>query len=201
MTVSLTTVHLRDDERIATHISSLLIPAGTSQTGAVYIQGPPGPSPTGFGQIRYANMSLEPDDVFLPNVRSQVLFSPDPAQTQDFLNPPFADHLFWVNNTVIGRRYGDLIDILVNLLVTTQVSGGRVRIDIDVGSPLGPTGSDTAILFEDAGTPERVTFMLRAQTLGYFMANGAKLFLTSTVPLTTVSEAILIAPISLYDED
>lgn len=157
-------------------------------------QGPPGIS-TGFGQVTYTERELEPSDYFTPGVRAQVIFSP--TSVSDKLNEPFKGHQFWQNNRVRPRAVDDLYDFQVNLIVVSTVAGGMVRLDADTGSTLGPIASDTQTLFNGALDPERVTFRLRAQVLETFRANGCAFFLTSTVPLTTVSETVLINAVTI----
>lgn len=106
--------------------------------------------------------------------------------------------MFWSGNKVVARALGDLYDFQINLIVTAQVAGGQLRMEADTNSPLGPIASDTQTLFNSALAPERVTFRLRAQALATFLANGCRFFLTSTVPITTVSETVLVAPASTY---
>ena len=150
----------------------------------------------GGGQIRYAEMAGSPAVAIPPNTRTLISFTIDPTQTQDFLNPPFEGSVFYDGTTITPRAVGDFMFVLVNLSVTSDVVGGEIKFDIDVGSPQGPTGADTAALFNDAGIPERVTGKLYIQVLSYFMANGAKLYVTSSVPISLVNEAVLIAPLS-----
>ena len=117
---------------------------------------------------------------------------------QNLLNPPFDQHAFLVNNRIMGRAFGDSYDVTVNLLVTAQQDSASLKVDIDVGSPLGPTGSSGQILTQGAGTQERATFPLIIQALSYMMQNGAGIYLTSNVACTIISEAIVIRPVSTY---
>lgn len=157
-------------------------------------RGPAGVS-TGFGQITYTERTLESSDAFVPGVRGQVLF--EPTSVTDALNPPFTGHGFWAANRVVPRAMGDLYDLQINLIVTSQVAGGQLRLDADVGSVIGPIASDSQVLFNGALDPERVTFRARVQVLANFLTNGCALYLTSSVPITTISETILIAPASI----
>lgn len=163
-------------------------------------QGAPGAAGSvgsyGLGQITYTERVLEASDTFEPGVRGQVLF--EPTSVQDYLNPPFDGHAFWVDNRVVARALGDLYDFQVNLIVTAQVAGGEVRLEADVGSALGPVAADTQSLFAAALEPERVTFRLRVQALAGFLANGCAFYLTSSVPITTISETVLVAPASIW---
>ena len=175
-------------------VASVTVAGPQGAPGERGIPGPPGVA-RGVGQITYTNRSLEPDDVFEAGARAQVRFAPD-GPPQDGLNPPFEGHAFWIEDAIVPRAMGDLYDIQTNLIVTVDTAGGYLRLDADVGSSLGPIASDTQVLFEGAGRPERVTFRLRVQVLANFLANGCRIFLTSSVRITTVSETILLAPAS-----
>ena len=165
-------------------------------------QGPAGPQgapsvQTGFGQITYTDRTIGPEDSFAPGVRQRLMFNPNALQTQDLLNPPFKGHAFFVNNTLRARAMGDLYVLVINLLVKADQAGGQIRVDVDSGSPLGPLQSDTASLLEGAGVQERVTINFEIQVLTTFLANGAQFYLTSTRPVTVVSETLLVDPRSI----
>ena len=169
---------------------------------AIAIPGPQGArgpdgAPGRYGQIRWVDTVVDTDDVFAAGIRRQLIFT-SPAQTQDFLAPPFAGKIAWSDNRIIPRPngLGDWLDIIVNLFVVADIAGGRMVADVDVGSQLGPTGSAPYFLMKGAGEPERVTFRIGVQTLAGFLTNGAKVFLTSTVPFTVLSEAVVVLPIS-----
>ena len=168
--------------------------------GATQIQGPPGRDGASFafGQVRYGEATGSAPVIIPANLRTLLTFAIDPSQTNNFLNPPFEGLALFDGTTIRARAMGDLTNILVNLLVTSLVVGGQIKFDIDVGSPLGPTGTDTAGLFAPAGVPERVTGRLTLQTLTYFLANGAKLYITSSVPISLVNEALIIMPASIF---
>ena len=152
----------------------------------------------GFGQIRYTEAAGSAPVPIAPGIRTPLTFVFDPTQTQNALNAPFAGHLAFDGTTITPRALNDAIFILANLSVTAAVAGGAVKVDVDVGSPLGPTGSSTETLFNAAGAPERVTCILYVQTLSYFMANGAKLFITASVPVSLVNESVVLIPQSTH---
>ena len=168
-------------------------PAGAP--GPAGVQGPRGYGP--FGQITYTDRAIGIEDSFAPGVRQRLMFNPNALQTQDLLNPPFKGHAFFVNNTLRARAMGDLYVLVINLLVKADQAGGQIRVDVDSGSPLGPLQSDTASLLEGAGVQERVTINFEIQVLTTFLANGAQFYLTSTRPVTVVSETLLVDPRSI----
>ena len=167
-------------------------------------QGPPGPQgepgeDAGFGQLRVADMHVDPEDYFTAGQRQQLIFTPDPAQTQNFLRDPFTS-VAWTGNRIVPRAngYGDWQDIVVNLLVMPAFAGGSIIADLDVGTGSTSTPVQTAYYgLRGSGTPERATFRLGLQTLDGFQANGARIFLTGTVPFIVQSESIVYLPINI----
>ena len=160
-------------------------------------QGPAGFS-TGFGQVRYAEAAGSAPVALAAFARTELTFVIDPSQTQNSLNPPFTGALAFDGATITPRALNDALFVLTNLLVTAAVAGGAIKFDIDVGSPAGPTGSATESLLNPAGQAERVTGILYVQTLANFMANGARLFLTSSVPISIVNAAVILIPQSIH---
>lgn len=180
--------------------------AGLGPAMLAPFQGPPGPAgergpageDAGFGQLRVADMQIDPEDYFAAGGRQQLIFTPNPAQTQNFLRDPFKG-VTWTGNRIVPRPdgYGDWQDIIVNLLVVPQFAGGSIIADLDVGvgSAAVPVQSGFYGL-RGSGAPERATFRLGTQTLDGFLNNGARVFLTGTVPFVVQSESVVYLPIS-----
>lgn len=160
-------------------------------------QGPAGIQ-TGFGQIVYTHALTGMGDQIAPNTRTQLTFTPDPALTINYLNPPFAGYVLWDNTKVVGRHTGDVLLIQVNLQVTPAVEGGQIFIDLDVGSKVGPIASDSESLGANASIMQRISGKLICQTNANFMANGGKVYITTTVPAMVLRESIFIIPLSTY---
>lgn len=161
------------------------------------LPGPPGPAgeDAGFGQLRVADMHVDPEDYFVANTRQQLIFVADSGQTQNFLRAPFTG-VTWTGNRIVARPdgYGDWQDIIVNLLVKPDFAGGSIIADLDVGT--GQPVQTAYYGLRGSGSPERATFRLGTQTLDGFLANGARVFLTGTVPFVVQSESIVYLPIS-----
>lgn len=159
------------------------------------MQGPKGDGP--FGQITYTDRTVGDEDNFDPFVRQQLIFAPTGLTTQNLLLPPFTDHQFFVNNILRARKLGDVYEMTINLLVRSMQSGGKIRVDIDSGSTLGPLQSSTASLLEPATVQERVSFPLAVQALTTFLANGAQFYLTADRPIQVISETLFLRPTSV----
>lgn len=163
------------------------------------LQGRPG-SPglnTGFGQITYTDRTIGAEDTFDPNVRQRLMFAPSGLTTQNLLLAPFKQHQFFVDNVLRARAMGDVYDMTINLGVRSMQAGGKVRVDIDSGSTLGPLQTSTASLFEGATVVERVTLNFSIQVLSTFLANGALFYLTADRPLQVISETLFLRPTSI----
>ena len=105
----------------------------------------------------------------------------------------------WTGNRIVPRPdgYGDWQDIIVNLLVKPDYAGGSIIADLDVGVGDSAVPVQTAFYgLRGSGSPERATFRLGVQTLSGFLNNGARIFLTGTVPFVVQSESVVYLPIS-----
>ncbi|WP_284244897.1 hypothetical protein [Methylobacterium haplocladii] len=181
-----------------------------SEAERALFQGPPGrdgpqgpPGPIGGGQVGYSRTVREPGDLLAQRTRTPIAFTPDPALSSLYLNPPFAGLTLWDGARVRGRAFADRFKIQVNLLVRSMQANGTILLDVDAGVVPGstpPLATDTADLFKDAGDPdpERVTLVVEFQTLDKVMANGAALFLTSTVPIHILKRSVLVYPESTF---
>lgn len=158
--------------------------------------GTPGVS-TGFGQITYTDRTIGPEDSFDPGVRKQLIFAPSGLTTQNLLLDPFKQHQFFVDNVLRARAFGDLYEITINLAVRSMQADGKIRVDVDSGSSLGPLQTSTALLFEGATVVERVTLNFAIQALATFLANGARFYLTADRPVQVISETLLLRPASI----
>ena len=141
-------------------------------------------------------MRVDPEDAFAAGVRQQLRFVPDPAQTQNFLRPPFTA-VAWIGNRLVARPggYGDWQDIIVNLLVIPAYGGGSIVADLDVGTGTPVQTADYTL--RGSGVAERVSFRMGIQTLNGFLANGCAIYLTGTVPFVIQSEAVVYLPLSM----
>lgn len=175
-----------------------VVPGPVGDQGPRGEPGPRGPKGDGpFGQITYSDRTVGIEDNFDPGVRQRLIFAPSGMTTQDLLLLPFAGHSFFADNVLRARAMGDVYDITINLAVRSMQAGGKVRVDIDSGSPLGPLQTSTAQLFEGATVVERVTLNFSIQVLGTFLANGALFYLTADRPLQVISETLFLRPTSV----
>jgi hypothetical protein len=168
---------------------------GQGEPGPVGPRGPKGDGP--FGQITYTDRTIGAEDNFDPGVRQRLMFAPSGLTTQNKLLRPFDTHTFFVDNVLRARAVDDVYEMTVNLVVRSMQAGGKIRVDIDSGSPLGPLQSSTQSLFEPATVQERVSFPLAIQVLSTFLANGALFYLTADRPIQVISETLFLRPTSI----
>lgn len=182
--------------------------AGLGPAEAALFQGPPGPpGPNyGFGSITYGHLvadpnSTDPTVVGAPIVASvplPIAFTPDAgALSYSHLNPPFAGLTLWDGAKVVGRAFADRFEVQVNLIVRSQRAGGSITLEVSTGTGAIPITSDNKNLIKPAGVSERVTLLVRFETLAGVMANGAQLILTATVNAAIFRESVIVAPLSI----
>lgn len=197
------TARQRPNAAVATQgrpvVASVTVRGQQGAQGETGLQGPPGVS-LGFGDIIYTDRTSGPEDRFEANVRQQVRFSGATTTVMDKLLPPFVGHQFLVNDRLMARALNDVYHIRINLIVTSDAASTRLKLDCDAQSALGPLQADDSTLFQSAGVPERVTFSFAIQVQGNTLANGAAFFLTSTQPVTVLSETLFVIPATVQPE-
>jgi hypothetical protein len=180
-------------------VASVVVRGQQGARGETGLQGPPGVS-LGFGDIIYTDRTSGPEDRFEANVRQQVRFSGATTTVMDKLLPPFVGHQFLVNDRLMARALNDVYHIRINLIVSADAASTRLKMDCDAQSAFGPLQADDSTLFSSAGVPERVTFSFAIQVQGNTLANGAAFYLTSTQPVTVLSETLFIIPATVQPE-
>lgn len=161
------------------------------QTGPA---GPPGPDFTGFGYVQYTAMSDAQPVQLTPGVRTQVVMDVDPTQTTMALKGPFAGFQFWDGQTLRARASGDAYRVRLTLTATAAVAGGSLVFDAAVTGLSATTDTDTESLTYPAGSPQRSGCKLDLYPKSVFVAAGAKIFVTSTVPVSLSSEVLVVSP-------
>ena len=179
-------------------VASVTVRGQQGAQGETGLQGPPGVS-LGFGDI-YTDRTSGPEDRFEANVRQQVRFSGATTTVMDKLLPPFVGHQFLVNDRLMARALNDVYHIRINLIVSADAASTRLKMDCDAQSAFGPLQADDSTLFSSAGVPERVTFSFAIQVQSNTLANGAAFYLTSTQPVTVLSETLFIIPATVQPE-
>ncbi|WP_267361529.1 MULTISPECIES: hypothetical protein [unclassified Methylobacterium] len=185
--------------------------AGLGPGSLAPFQGPPGPpGPAGpnygFGSITYGHLVADPNSTdpavagnpITANVPLPLAFAADPAPlSYAHLNPPFVGLTLWDGTKVMGRAFADRFEVQVNLIVRSQRAGGSITLEVSNGPGAIPITADNKNLIKPAGVSERVTLLVRFETLAGVMANGAQLVLTSTVNAAIFRESVIVAPISI----
>lgn len=154
----------------------------------------PQPAFTGFGYIQYVALTSSPVLNLSPGVRTPLMMQIDPTQTSDTLKGPFAGFAFWDGTTLRARAAGDLYEVRFTLTATSAISGGTLTTDVTINGLTVATDNDSEALSYPAGQPQRVGFKLRLLPKAGFVSGGAKIYLTSTVPVSITSEVLVIDP-------
>lgn len=157
-------------------------------------QGPAGPSFGGFGYIQYVALTSSPVLNLSPGVRTPLSMLIDPAQTSNTLKGPFEGFPFWDGTTLWARSAGDLYEVRFTLTATSAIAGGTLTTDVTINGLTVATDNDSEALSYPAGQPQRVGFKLRLLPKAGFVAGGAKIYLTSTVPVAITSEVLVVDP-------
>ena len=172
-------------------IVRVLTPLPQGPAGA---QGPPGPSFGGFGYIQYLALATAPPLVLAPSVRTPLVMAIDPTQTTDTLKAPFAGFGFWDGSLLHARMVGDVYEVRVTMTATAAVAGGTLVMDATIVGLTVATDIDSESLSYPAGQGQRIGFKLRLLPKAAFVAGGAQIFITSTVPVSITSEVLVVDP-------
>ena len=167
------------------------MPLETEERGP---QGPPGPTFTGFGYVQYVAQAASPVLTLAPGVRTSLAMLIDIAQTSDTLKGAFTGFGFWDGTTLRARAAGDLYEVRFTLTATAAISGGTLTTDVTINGLAVATDNDSEALSSPAGQPQRVGFKLRLLPKAGFVSGGAKIYLTSTVPVSITSEVLVVDP-------
>ncbi len=150
----------------------------------------------GLGYVQYTEKTGQPNVAVDANVRVPIVMVIDPTLTSSTLTTPFDTFTFFDGTTIFARQIGDAYDIRLTLAATAAVAGGSISIDATINGGTQLTDIDTAPLTAPAGTSQKLSFKLKVFPKTTFVANGARLYITSTVLVAINSETLIIEPIS-----
>ena len=177
-------------------VTAALRPEGlaTRERGPQGAPGRDGATFSGFGYQQVTELASEVGATLSPGQRVPLVMTVDSAQGSSTLQGPFAGFNFFDGVTLRARRIGDAMDLRLTATVTPSVAGGSMSVDCTINGSPQLTDVDSSQIFGAAGQPQRISFRLVLLPKAVFVANGAKLFLTSTVPLTVRAETLVILP-------
>ena len=163
-------------------------------------QGPPGPAgPQGargdYGSIRYDEVNATPITLE-PGVAAAFTLAA-PVMTVNNLRGPFAsfDFLSPDGRTLNARANGDTYLIRARMSVVASMAGGSFTSDLVIPSVSGPSSTRPRSLLKPAGTPDLVDELFQAFPGSGFIANGASIMLTSTVPAVVIPQTLFVTPL------
>ena len=158
-------------------------------------QGPPGPASSDHGYVSYGEASTAPAMVLAPGDRQQLAFS---ASTSNGLlaASPFAGHVFWDGSVVRPRKSGDTMLLRLDLTSSSFVANGDIEIQLDIGGSFGVIQTVQRALKKPAGVLEQISESFPVFVGQTFLANGASLLLTASVPTAVSMVALVVFPLT-----
>lgn len=97
-----------------------------------------------------------------------------------------------VTNTFEPDNSGDCYIIRLQLTAKPSINLANLSLELDIGGGQGVIWDKTIRLSEGAGVATRISETMMLYTLGTFVANGGKLYLTSDLPVDIFSVNMVI---------
>jgi hypothetical protein len=168
-----------------------LVAGGIGPAGQRGPQGVPGD----YGSIRYDEVNATPITL-TPNQPTAFTLAA-PVLTVNSLRGPFAGFVFLSldGSTLSARANGDTYLIRARMSVVASLAGGSFTTDLVIPSVSGPSSTRPRALMRPAGTPELIDELFQAFPGAGFIANGATVMLTSTVPAVVTPQTLFVTPI------
>lgn len=167
------------------------------QQGAQGEAGDPGPQgePGDYGSIRYDEVSGTPISL-MPDVPAAFTLAA-PVMMTNSLRGPFANFTFLSpdGRTLNARANGDSYLIRVRMSVVAVQAGGSFTTDLVIPGVSGGSSSRPRSLLIAAGPSAPVDELFQAFPGPNFVANGASIMLTSTVPATVTPQTLFVTPL------
>lgn len=167
------------------------------QQGAQGETGSPGPrgEPGDYGSIRYDEVSGTPISL-APDVPAAFTLAA-PIMMTNSLRGPFANFTFLSpdGRTLNARANGDSYLIRVRMSVVAVQAGGSFTTDLVIPGVSGVSSSRPRSLLIAAGPAAPVDELFQAFPGPNFVANGATIMLTSTVPATVTPQTLFVTPL------
>ena len=180
-------------------------PARGALSGAIAVPGPEGPAstvpgpagPSGdYGAIRYDEVNATPFNLS-PGIAAPFTLAA-PVTNTDSLRGPFFGFAFLSANgrTLHARANGDVYLIRARLAVVAAIAGGSFSTDLVIPGVSAASSTRARSLLKEAGTTEIVDELLEAFPGAGFVANGATIMLTSSVPATVTPQTLFVKPLT-----
>lgn len=167
--------------------------------------GPAGPrgvqGATAFGWAGYSDNDAPTPIELDEGVRTRLDRSLAPTSNNNRLTDAFESHVFWAgtspNKVIAARAIGDVIAVSVHLRVVAGRIDGSLTMEFDVGGAVGVVTQKTVVLTGDVGVEERIRVDFIFVTRATWVANGAAVYLTSSVPLDVLEVSPEFYPLSV----
>lgn len=149
-----------------------------------------------YGNIRYDEVNATPITL-LPNVPTAFTLAA-PVTNTDSLRSPFDGFVFLSpdGRTLNARASGDSYLIRARGSVLASIAGGSFTTDLVIPSVSGPSSTRPRTLMKAAGTPDLVDELFQVFPGAGFIANGATIMVTSTVPAVLTPQTLFVTPLT-----
>lgn len=155
---------------------------------------PQGPAFKGFGYVQYIGAAAAAPLQLSAETSVSVGMPPDAGQTLALLRGPFVGWDFWTGSILNARAVGDVYLLRLTATATSPVQGGGVTAQALVNGATVPIDTAHCPLTAPAGQPQFLTFRFELVPKQTFVAGGAGLVMTSSVPLTLLAQKLVVAP-------
>jgi hypothetical protein len=121
-----------------------------------------------------------------------------PVTNTDSLRGPFAGYMFLSpdGRTLHARANGDVYLIRARMAVVSSIAGGSFSTDLVIPGVSATSSTRPRSLLKQAGAVEIVDDLFEAFPGAGFVANGAAIMLTSSVPVTVTPQTLFVKPLT-----
>jgi hypothetical protein len=144
----------------------------------------------GFGWVDYTDTTSGTETAIAAGVRTQVSREISATGANNKLSGHWLNHNFWGgivgDRKIVGVSVNDVVAISIALRVRPELVGGILTLEVDVGGAVGAVVTKSTPLTGDVGELERMRIDATISMRATFLANGGRVYLTSTVPFALV---------------
>lgn len=160
------------------------------------LQGLVGPAGSSFGYARYVQAATDPSAILSAGVKTPINMTIDPTTSRSTLRPPFDPAHLWDGALFRTQARDDVLAIRFNLVATSMVAEGSISFEVITVSAGVSALLQSGILPNQAGQSQTISFssLILANRADIATA-GARLYLTSTVPVRIAQFLLVLVPL------
>ena len=144
----------------------------------------------GFGWVDYSDLTSGTETPLLAGVRTQISRELSASGANNKLAGHWFGHNFWGgivgDRKIVGVSVDDVVTMSFALRVRPGLIGGILSLEIDIGGTVGAVVTKAVPITGEVGEIERLRIDATIPMQSTFIANGGRVYLTSTVPMTLV---------------